>query len=398
MTDRLEQLLALVPPGVTPEDVIDLVDGRLPKGREATVIDAIAWQPRLGALVKQMREDRDGLVAMGPVHAPVGLLSGIEARLQAEALRELAQAESETTTAIRVSTYEHASPSVLRTFVESIWARRLATAASLAIVAGLSALGVRELVRSGTLQWPYGTAQRTPDSTTPIVPDGGPRVVPIPTEIVNATPGDGVKTPDAAPTTPASPAPMTIAQAQTLAREGRLALVVRSLDRAGATAATRHIETIARAAGVGRDGPWAVLNAETLAPAYAAMLQPIVDVPGLPVPSAPSSPNSPTVASGDPNDAQARPIGSTDAPGVTVPKLGVRAMYTVDIVPDERAIEGLFRSLSTGDGSVHVAFRALPEPMFVELSAQPKDVLWWTASPTNWVKTRRVPVTIESVE
>lgn len=397
MSDRLDQLLALVPAGVTPEDVIDLVDGRLPAARERQVIDAIARQPRLGALVKQMRDDRDGMQALGTLHAPAGLLTSIESRLQAEALRELAQAEANTNTEIPVSTIEHASPNIYRVLVESAFARRFAVAASLLIVAGLGAFGMRELLRSGTVNWPYGITRQSASNTTDNLPEANPAPLPTPEPAAIAKAAPESTTPS---TTPAqspseSPLPITLARARELAGEGRLAIVVRVLDPKSGETTAKHVETVARAAGLGREGPWTALNTGSLPAAYAALLTPALDVPGLPTPSARPAPEQPTVASDSPG--QPRPP-AVEQQQPTPPKLIVRAMYTVDLVPGERAIDGVLKSLSPADSSAHVAFRALPEPMFVELSAQPQNVLWWTSAPSNWVKTQRVPVIIETVE
>ncbi len=397
MTDRLNQIVALVPPGVTPEDVIDLVDGRLPKSREAVVIDAISRQPRLGALIKQLRDDRDGLALLQHEHAPAGMLSGIESRLQTQALRELASAEAQIDAGIPVSTVEHVGPGALRILLESVWARRLATAASLAIIAGLAVAGARHLVKTGTFHWPYGIADRSTQEQ--VVPsDPTPAPAPEPTAIAGGTPAGGDTQTIASPAPADRPAPITLAQAMDLAREHRLAIVVRTLDTAAGVSAVRHVDAVARGAGLGRDGPWTVVQEQSAAPALAALWTPAVDVPGLPGPMRdgdPSSPN-PTVVAGDHGGSP--PSGDQDVPSVPASKLVVKAMYVVSVTPSERAIETLRESLTIGGGDAHIAFRALAEPVLAELSAQPRDVLWWSGSPADWLPRRRVPVIIETVE
>ena len=72
--------------------MIDLADGVLARDREEIVLAALRRDPRLGLVAKQFRADRLLLSGLGDVRAPAGLADGIEARLEAAALRGLSTA------------------------------------------------------------------------------------------------------------------------------------------------------------------------------------------------------------------------------------------------------------------------------------------------------------------
>ena len=129
-----------LPHGITEADLIDLADGVLARDREDVVLGALKSDPRLGLLAKQFRADRELVAGLGEVRAPAGLAEGIEARLEAAALRDLASASRDVPRPIPISQVERREPSVLRLLMESAWPRRLAVAASIAIVAGLGTM------------------------------------------------------------------------------------------------------------------------------------------------------------------------------------------------------------------------------------------------------------------
>ena len=78
-----------LPAGLAEADLIDLADGVLSREREGIVLAALRQHPEMGLLVKQFRADRSMVAALGEVRAPSGLAEGIEARLEAAALRDL---------------------------------------------------------------------------------------------------------------------------------------------------------------------------------------------------------------------------------------------------------------------------------------------------------------------
>lgn len=383
MTPSDAQPLSWLPKGITEDDVIDLVDGQLPKDREQVILAAIKAEPRLGALVKQLREDRTLFEGSSDLKAPPGLALAIEAKLEAAAMRDLASAESAIEQPIPVSSIEPVEPGILRLLMESAWPRRLAMAASVAIVVGIGALGLREAVRSGAIAWPDAPKVAVrPPVVNPDVPANPEQ--PAPVEIAANPNNPSVAEVNPAPAPEARPT-MTLAKAVELAREGRLVLTIRAVN---AQPAIARLDTLARTAG--REGGWQGLDVNALPAQYAALRAPSLEVPGLrPLPTEPvviaadAQPNAPLVGP--------RPAHT--------PVAVVKAIYAVELDVRERTLESLLASITDGmDGSVLAAFREAPPMPEPEIALDPEHVLWWTTSPAAWVKKHAVPIVIETVE
>ena len=370
--------------------MIDLVDGKLPADREQAVLAALRAEPRLALLVRQLRDDEAGLAMLRDVRVPADLGDRIESALQTQALRDLAAQEADapaevaTTSVVTV----RQSGGGWRMVLESAWAGRLATAASIAIVAGVGYLGYGEYQRA--MQRPGLGVANSGNPTTPIVPE-----VVRPAEVeVAAGPGNAETTPEGpepGATVVAAAEALTPERAIAMARQGRLVISVR-LPSAGA-GAMKRVEGIARAAG--REGGWRPMAMDQLPPAYAGLLTPSIAVPNG---GTPARPGLPTLA----GDGSLGGGGTASDPRPTVRPVGpvrgvVLAVYSVEIAPRGATLAGLLDALSPGrpEGAV---LRVMEAPMLPPLAATPEDVLWWQNPPASWGQRVRVPVVVEGLE
>lgn len=375
-----------LPAGLTEADLIDLADGVLSREREGVVLAALKQHPEMGLLAKQFRADRSMVAALTEVRAPAGLAEGIEARLTAAALRDLASQSQDAPLPIRISHVQIREPSGLRLLIDSPWTRRLATAASLAIVCGLGALGVRAIYNALPGK---AIVQNTPVPNP--APDVAPPSAPI-TEIATKPTDD---TPTAEPIVVAV-APqakiddLTPAVAARLAAEGRLTITVRT---AAAAPALKRLESLAKA----RDTAWHPIALE--APAqYAMLLTPRTD-PTTP-PTTPNTPN-PIAITGTQTPSSPTSVKSNPAGAPLLPKLHpvVKAIYAVDLTPGEQPLESLMRSITdTLPEGATVTLHTLPQPIATPVAMDPDSVLWWTSPASKWSKRLRVPVVVEGLE
>lgn len=389
-----------LPAGITEADLIDLVDGvALHPSREAAVLAALKAEPRLGLSIKQMREDRAGLTALGELHAPLGLADGIEARLEADAIRSLAHAEEGAADVIPISTMRVETPGIWHHLLESAWPKRLATAASLAIVGSLIYFGGREMLRNG---WPTTSSTLAVKPTpAPDIAPPAPHDAPAPIEVAAApdTPSTAASGPtliaDAAP----AEQPITPEQAVALAREGRLVISVRAPRDAAST--LKRVETLARSGS--RDASWRTLALDGLPTEFALLTAPSMPAP--PTHTTPAAdPTRPEIgiAAADP----AKPHDSV--PAVQTPPTPLRpvvkAIYTIELDPRERSITDLLESLrdssrgSLVQSGTEVVLRKLDQPLERTISLAPEDILWWANQPSAWTRRATVPVVIETLE
>jgi hypothetical protein len=393
------------------------VDGRLPASREEVVLLALKADPRLGTLVRAMRQDRAGLLDLGRADArldpaPEGLHDAIAARLDAEALRGLAAEAEAAPGSIPVSTIEPETPGVLRILVESVWARRLSMAAAVVIVAGVGVLGWREARRAGLV----------PGGTTPIARGDRPTLTPAPstdTSVAHATPApdapatiepeapattvaaadDPATAPETVPTPPAAPA-LTPERVLALASTRRLAVTVFAPPGDAARATLKRLDTLARAAG--REGGW---DAYPLGPGHPAAPTALA---ALTVPSTPApTPDAPAIAMPTPTAVAGEHGGptpvlpATGAPALNVqPRPAVRALYTAQVDPRPGAVEALLKVVRDGlPEGVRVTLRELAAPLPApEPALDPESVLWWTAPAGGWSVKPSVPIVVETME
>ncbi|MCC6321852.1 MAG: hypothetical protein IT438_10515 [Phycisphaerales bacterium] len=411
--DRLDNPDLDLPPGVTPDDVVDLVDGQLPKSREAVVIEGLQRSPRLGLLVKQLRADRAEVAELAEVRIPqpVGMVDAVEAKLNREALSALVAESEEAPAAIPISSVIPHRRNVLSVLAESAWGRRLATAASLAIVAGLGFVAVQELSKA----WPKPSKLGPLVTNTASENDRGhapevPAVEKTEVAVVPATPdkpessespitsaGDPAETAVAA----AAPTGLTLAEALKLAEAGRLVIRVRSDNFEGTL---RHLQDLSRASG--RDERWRAFELNALPIEYAALASPLPE--SSPAPESPTRPDRPSHAvptyAGDQGPGTApKPAvvkhDATEGPSLPAARTHVRAVRIVQTSAETRALDDLLRDIAVNK-SHRAAFCVLPESAATEPSPalDPESILWWSRGSSAWAKRVSVPVVVEVTE
>ena len=374
-----------LPAGLTEADLIDLADGVLSHEREGVVLGALKKHPEMGLLAKQFRADRSMVAALGEVRAPSGMAEGIEARLEAAALRDLASQSHEVPRPIPISQVQIRETGALRLLMESPWTRRFATAASLAIVLGLGALGVRAVYNALP-------GKAIVHNTTSPSPTSDVEHALAPTTEIVSKPTD--ETPVAAPTAmtaapQAKSDELTPAVAARLAAEGRLSITVRA---AVATASLKRLESLAKA----RDTGWHAIALDTPAQ-YALLLTPQNDP--VATPTAPNAPN-PIAITGT-QTAPTTPVAPAPSGTALLPTLHyvVKAIYAVDLTPGEQPFESLLRSITdTLPEGATITLRTLPQPIAAPIALDPDSVLWWTSPASKWSKRTRVPVVVEGLE
>lgn len=422
MTQGLNDIPGLnLPAGITEDDLIDLVDGVLPAPREAAVIEALRREPRLGLMVKAMRADRAEVaeLAMVRVPRPVGMLDAIEAKLNREALSALVAESEQAPASIPISSVIPQRRGIIAVLAESVWARRLATAASLAIVAGLGYFAVRELVKALPGVQPPRTIVRGPSSTgepSPINPTPV-EAAPDRTEVAEGPRGDevsGESTMEVAaapaadssiPDSVATGGTLTLPEALRLAEAGRLVIRVRSNNHEGTL---RHLQELSRTSG--RETRWRAYDVNALPTEYAALSSPLSDDPSSLTPLSPPSPDprrTPTTTiagegrSPQPRPAPPSPIISPAAPGgidlFPVAHTRVRALRIVQTSASTQALDDLLKDIAV-NRSHSASFFVLPEHASAHPapSLDPESVLWWARGSSAWVKRVTVPVVVET--
>ncbi len=411
---RYDDIIRDLPAGLTETDLVDMVDGTVPAEREWVVIDALQANPQLGLLVKQLRMDRLGMTMLADdvETAPANMRESIEARLDRQALNELVHEAEEASAPIPISRVQPigsgAGRGLIRVIAESVWARRMATAASIAIVGGLGVLGVRELLR----KWPRlpGTV---PVASTASGTQAAPGDVP---DVKIAGAGDEPAPPaesqspteiaaGPAPNTQAQPEqaterPLTAAEAVALAQEGRLVITVRTSKLEGTL---KQLESMSRAS-ASTDMRWRSQDLANLPIEMAMLAVPLPDPtldPRPPMDPALVGPVQPPIMA---SDAHAAPAPGVQAPrpqpaaiGFAPPQVRVRAIRTVQMSADVQELEDLLSDLNVSKDAV-ARFRVLPTPIEDRPSLDPESVLWWTAGSDGWTHRVTLPIVVETVE
>lgn len=372
-----------LPAGLTEADLIDLVDGVLSPEREGVVLAALKKYPHMGLLAKQFRADRLMVATLSEVRAPSGMAEGVEARLEAAALRDLASQSRAVPQPIPVSHVHIRETGALRLLMESPWTRRLATAASLAIMCGLGLIGMRAIYNA--LPGKAIVHNASPSNSAPeLAPE------PAPTIELAHKPVQEPPTPAPVTVTAASRPEsdeLTNAVAARLAAEGRLSITVRTSITGPSL---KRLESLAKA----RDTGWHLIPLD--APEqYAMLLVPQVEAAA---PHPAQNPVNPiTVAGGDPVAPTAPTLHT--APLLPTSHTVVKAMYTVDVTPGEHSFASLLRSITdTLPEGATISLRTLPQPIASPVALEPESVLWWTSSTGKWSKRTRVPIVIEAFE
>lgn len=421
----IDDIIRNLPPGLTEADVIDMIDGggAVPQQREGAIIEALRADPRLALLVKQLRADRAMLIAAEPAieRAPASLVDLIDAQLERAALSALVHEAEEATAPIPISSVQPArgfggGRGVLAVLAESIWARRLATAASIAVVGGLGALGVRELVR----QWPRISGASPIASNDARPNDVGVTADPGETRLTHTDPDAASMHASeiASNTTSVSPPPardsaaghgdampteLSPAAALALAQEGRLVITVRARQ---LPATLRHLESLSRSAGA--ESRWRAYPMTNL-PAELAMLA--SPLPGG-VPGGATDFPGPTGGGGLPPGALASdaigprmPAGDaalpppTAGPTLTPARVVVKSVSVVRMSAESHRLADLLSDLNAAREQ-RAEFRVLPPGSALEQrpALDPDAVLWWSAGPESWAPRVSIPIVVEVLE
>ncbi len=124
-------------------DLLALIEGQpLSASQRAAIDAALAADPALAALIRSgaLQADREQLRTLGDVRAPADMLSRVETMLEREALLSLSAAElaSAPDQSLPISRVQPQGRSVWSIVTHSQWARPLAAAAGIALVAGIS--------------------------------------------------------------------------------------------------------------------------------------------------------------------------------------------------------------------------------------------------------------------
>ncbi len=414
--------------GISEQLLIDLIEDQpIAEADRARIGAALLADPALSRMVAEMRADRVGLVELGHIKAPAGLLDGVEAMLERQALLGLATSEvSAVPASIPISQYQPAANRTDRAVTVRRIGYGLALAAGLAIVATVSFWAVRKpaspVVRDITRENGKKAAPNVnPNTVTPaIVPGGSNDSIAInnaaPVDTINptieiATPGPtnvGKTDPEVNPVDPVPtiaeatpvklPFGMPLDRALDLAREGRLLVRVKakSID-AATTQLDRMKDRSASAAGSGgRLIALAAPQAAELAGVVRREHDRAIEIARA---LTPFSPVPPFFANqnGTPNPfANRDPHAFSPKPATTVidaaPALGPSA-YALDVPADERALRRLLKRLPAG-GDIAVELTEVTSEIVLAVPPDASTILWWTSTGT-WTGTLSVPVVVE---
>lgn len=391
-----------LPPNLNEADLLDLIEGQpMSVSARAAVEAALAADPVLARLVRGMEADRSVLATLPKAHAPAGLFDAVEQRLTTDAIASVGAAERALRVEVPVSKFVPARRSVLESVLARPWAKPLALAAAL----GIAALGAWAFIAAqnwGPARGPLAnrTIETNDEPAAPgaitrhaISRSGDPTPAlkgPAADPALNAAVDVAAVRSDATIASAAEPARlggMLVSEAMTLAREGRLAIVVRAAQAERVNA--RVAQLISRDSGSIRVRA-ATATEETQLAALAASWRErsAATTPG-------STPLAPVHASESGHERAAAPESPA---ALVIPKVEPRVVgaYRAEMPPTEQALGRLIEALANGTAGQSVTLRALPpaEAAQVAPTRSPESILWWraltSAGPRVWV-----PVVVE---
>jgi hypothetical protein len=377
-------------------DLLGWVEGDLPRARQQPVEALLAREPRLRELLEAMARDRSSIRSVAIERAPADLLAGVEARLERDLLVGLAgtDAPSLDIPVSRVVVRHERSLGRLAGRVVRRPIFRVGAIAAALLLAG--SIGLVTLVNMDS----PGSRGRT----APPVLLGADTQLESASLAKAADPAQDGETD--APTIPVEPAPslsalalgevdetlvaatdedITPERASELLREGRLVIVVRTLDRERTLERLATIHTEPRPT-------WAVLDRadETLVAALA------------PKPSVPESTIGPGVmASGRESDLAFD--GSEERGVVPLLQRGSRtavpppAIYLAESDDTPRALAALRGTMNSGRSQA-AHFVVLDQPLPTPPATSIDSILWWNRPPSGWVRRHTLPIVVESIE
>ncbi|MGH7131643.1 MAG: hypothetical protein ACREJO_06835 [Phycisphaerales bacterium] len=380
--------------------------------RADAVRGAIAADAGLRELVDGMRADRSALAGIDDVHAPSNLLELVEARLEREALVGLSRVGAPAK--LPVSQVIPERESVIGQIITRPWARQLAMAAGLLIVAGVGFMVVkanwpthkaREFARGdnraepGTLvEKPEGLAAKTASGANPkndadlaVGPTRSaatgsttvePTTVQGPAAIADASSKDAAKT-------EVQPPAMTLDRAIALAKEGRLVVRLRATD---GNVAQERLDSLAKRAGSWlKHGPATpgegIEIADAVQIAVAASRPAPANIPVRPTEDA---------MAGTPSASNSRPSLPTPANAVPPPSVNLAGqVYCLTLTPDDDNLRSLLQRLNGGDKDLLAQLQEVALPVAVGAPMTPDAMLWWNRAPVQWDRRLVVPVVVE---
>ena len=361
-------------------DLLGWVEGDLPRARQQPVEALLAKEARLRDLLGAMASDRDAIRSLSIERAPAELLAGVEARLERDLLVGLSGADA-APLSIPLPRVVVRGEGVLARIGRAPVARIVGAAAA---VIALSAVGVVMLNNDGA-------RPRTEGVEPPVLLGAGPGGVSEGTALASATPeaapteSDVDPVPSLSALASAEPAPSPLTQeiaaevsperAAELVREGRLVLVVRTLDR------DRTIQRLATIHAEPRP-TWMLLDRADASLALA--LDP------RPAPAATIDPMAMASSRSDPARGVLLPPSAPDP-------ARQRAVYLAEADATPRALAALRGALSAGRSQA-AHFVALETPLGMPEANSIDSVLWWNRPPSGWVRRFTLPIVVEPTE
>lgn len=383
------------------EDVLlALVEGEpLTPAQAAAARAALGADAELARLVRGMRADRAALAdSAARIKAPAGLLAGVEATLEREALLGL-PAEPAVLATLPISRVQPAGARAagggLRTILESNWSRGLAAAAAVAmLVGGTVLLAVRNTGRSRPVApiLANNTAEAPASSSGPLAmasEPAGARAAPQASEVVEAVSTEpSLAAAERAESAWAAGAVSDLDRAVALAREGRLAIRVVAPDVA---LARQSVEALARVHSVASAKPLSAQGAADLVGGLAQQHERRVAA------LRPGPDDGPHLAADRAADGSALigpppPSLAWSPPEAPAPVFDHMA-FRVDVAPDAAALRAMLRSLEARGH--RAGFVALDAAMVADEPPAPEDLFWWTQAPASWGERVRVGVVIQ---
>ncbi len=406
-------------PGLSEADeseLLGLVEGSLSPERERAVLTRWQGRPDILRMIEGMVGDRAGLTSVADAVPPRGLLNGVEAYLEREALLSGDEAGSQFSTGVEQGTLVSDRPPQVRVVprrggASLIFGRYGALAAVLAVaIGGAAYIMMPARTNTSTPLFAQRDAASSPfsDSSSgrisPAAPvdnmfrkesaghreaDGELAVAPSAKSSAPEAPGPANRG-DAVPnaTVAAAPAEISAERALELAREGRLMVrvVAGSAQRAMQKAQTALRDRDSAAGLVGsvdaspQDAARIASAAESLRPLHRLGADSIER--GRPEALA---------ASDKPPPARSVQASESVLDQRSVPR---RTVASVDVRLSAEAIESL-RNVLTTRGAGTVEFIELPEAIPAAPEFDAEQALWWTQPPSAWTPRVRVPVVFE---
>lgn len=376
----------------------------------ARVEQALREDPGLAELVRGMQADRAGLRAMAMPTVPAGLIEGVEAALEREALLGLARSEAAVEAAIPVS---RIAP--IRTSVFSRpMARALAVAAGLMVVSGVAWMAIpsgrpvdatRTVAMQSSESIASSSSAASSNSTAAadavVSREARMAVADADAAAMNAgaafadqgAPAELASVP--APAAGAATDEPAWALAVGLADEGRLAVRVSGLSR-------ERMAGLFRGERVRRGMAWLDVPAESSRRVLAA-LPARESAEAARRPQVEELPLAAARADEQRTAGQASPVvpasRSRAAAPVPMPPPIEPEVMVVSLARDglasgpESGLEAMVRRLREAGATVRLEVLAHPAP--VALPRDPMAIMWWTLPPEAWRERVGVPVLID---